>query len=129
MPGRPLSERVSAPRGRSRSPGRYQDSDDAADRGIDRYVPGGRGGNRNRSPLPRRRGGGRRAGARHETGGDRGQAEGGRGGNRRPKKTQEELDAEMADYFTANNADSNAAPAAPAATNGAAAADDIDMIE
>lgn len=136
MPGRPLSERVSRPsgRGRSRSPGRNQDVDDAAERGIDRYVPG----SRNRSP--RRRGdrggggGGRRPGARHETGGGRGQqSDGPRGGARRPKKTQEELDAEMADYF-GGNGDSSAAPAAAPANNsapaaGAAGGDDIDMIE
>ncbi|KAH6692320.1 RNA binding domain-containing protein [Plectosphaerella plurivora] len=137
MPSRPLSERVSRPsgRGRSRSPGRNQDIDDAAERGIDRYVPG----SRNRSP--RRRGdrgggggGGRRPGARHETGGGRGQqSDGPRGAGRRPKKTQEELDAEMADYF-GGNGDSSAAPAAAPANNsapaaGAAGGDDIDMIE
>ncbi|KAH7376505.1 RNA binding domain-containing protein [Plectosphaerella cucumerina] len=132
MPGRPLSERVSRPsgRGRSRSPGRNQDIDDAAERGIDRYVPG----SRNRSPRRRERGGGgRRPGARREGGGRGQQSDGPRGGNRRVKKTQEELDAEMADYF-GGNGDSSAAPAAAPATSNAPAApaaggDDIDMIE
>jgi len=115
--------------------------------GVDRYEPGGRD---SRSPMPGRRGGGgrerggRRPGARREESG-RG---GGRGGRRddgkpaggpRPKKTAEELDAEMEDYFgggggggagaeTNNGQQQNgggAAPAAPAAVGD----DDIDMIE
>ena len=54
-----------------------------------------------------------------------------RGRDGRPKKTAEELDADMADYFNPN-------PAAPAAEKGANtgaaapaadAGDDIDMIE
>ncbi|PTB65314.1 RNA-binding domain-containing protein, partial [Trichoderma citrinoviride] len=147
MPGKPLSERISAPGGRSRSlsPHRRYDEEDAARRGIDRYVPGG---SRSRSPMPPRRGGGRRPGARREGGGrDQDAARGGRqgggnGGNGRaartntprPKKTQEELDAEMEDYFNANGG--AAEPAAEAAAeasapNGEAAApanaDDIDM--
>ncbi|KAH7329297.1 hypothetical protein B0I35DRAFT_419892 [Stachybotrys elegans] len=141
MPGKPLSERISAPSGRSRSmsPGRRYDDDEAARRGIDRYIPGG--GSRSRSPMPRRRGGGgggRRPGARREGGGREEGQRGGRG-NARSKKTQEELDAEMEDYFGGGGgnagvapAESSAAPAAatstaaPAAT---AAIDDIDMIE
>lgn len=142
MPGRPLAERISAPGGRSRSmsPGRRYDVDEAAERGIDRYVPGSRG-NRSRSPMPRRRGnggggGGRRPGARRDGGRDGGRdQEGGRGGRSgrdgRTRKTQEELDAEMADYFGGGNS----GEAAPQPNGGAAAAavpaanDDIDMIE
>ncbi|ORY66320.1 uncharacterized protein BCR38DRAFT_366782, partial [Pseudomassariella vexata] len=95
MPGRPLADRITVPSGRSRSlsPNRYADND----RNIDRYVPGG--GRRSRSPLPRRRGGGRRPGARREGGAHSGQNEERKGREGRPKKTQEELDAEMADYF------------------------------
>jgi len=71
--------------------------------------------------MPRRRDG-RRPGARRERG-DRG----GRGGERlakdgRPKKTQEELDAEMEDYWGAKeNGDGPAVETAPL--------DDVDMIE
>ncbi|OLN88779.1 THO complex subunit 4B [Colletotrichum chlorophyti] len=133
MPGRPLSERISAPGGRSRSlsPGRKYDVDEAASKGIDRYVPG----TRSRSPMPRRRGGGggRRPGARRE--GTRDQQDGGRGGRTgrdgRARKTQEELDAEMADYFGGNSGET--APqqngGADAAAPIAAANDDVDMIE
>ncbi|KAM0252133.1 hypothetical protein ACHAQJ_007873 [Trichoderma viride] len=154
MPGKPLSERISAPGGRSRSlsPPRRYDEEDAARRGIDRYVPGA--GSRSRSPMPPRRGGGggRRPGARREGGGrDQDPARGGRGGRGgggggggraertntpRPKKTQEELDAEMEDYFNAHGgAAEPAAESAPeaAAPSGETAApvhiDDIDMIE
>ncbi|CAM1505670.1 Fc.00g113070.m01.CDS01 [Cosmosporella sp. VM-42] len=131
MPSRPLAERISAPSGRSRSlsPRRRYDEDDAASKGIDRYVPGK--GSRSRSPMPRRRGG-RRPGARRE-GGGRDQQEGGRGGranNPRTKKTQEELDAEMEDYFGGGSAPAPEpanGTSAPAAT--VAAIDDIDMIE
>ncbi|OAQ70522.1 RNA binding protein [Pochonia chlamydosporia 170] len=135
MPGRPLAERISAPgaggRARSTSPRRRVEEEDVARKGIDRYIPGGR----SRSPAPRRGGtrGGRRPGARRE-GRDNNNNEGGRGGrgNPRGKKTQEELDAEMADYFGGGGNDSAAATGAPA--NGAASApavanDDIDMIE
>lgn len=148
MPGKPLSERISAPGGRSRSlsPRRY-DEEDAARRGIDRYVPGG---SRSRSPMPPRRGGGgRRPGARREGGGrDQDAARGGRGGRGnggnggsdraartntpRLKKTQEELDAEMEDYFNANGgAPEPAAEAAAPSEEATAPAnpDDIDMIE
>jgi len=102
-PSRSLFERIeqeSAParggRRRSISPTRE---------GIDRYVPG----QRNRSPVNRRgtgtpREGGRRPGARRENsgrparGGRRGDGEGKPSGAR-PKKTAEELDAEMNDYW------------------------------
>lgn len=148
MPGRPLAERISAPgsRNRSQSPRRRYEGDDASRKGIDRYTPGQ--GGRPRSPMPRRRGGnggdrgGRRPGARRE-GNDSGR-EDGRGGrnNQRSKKTQEELDAEMADYFgggNAQSADSTNDTAAPATSTTQAAAsvqapaqapvDDMDMIE
>lgn len=142
MPGRPLADRISAPRGgrsRSMSPGRRYDEDDAARRGIDRYVPGR--GSRSRSPAPRRRGGGgggnggRRPGARREPGAggrDNESGRGGRGSARPSKKTQEELDAEMADYFgggSAPAADSEAQPANGASTAAAPTGDDVDMIE
>ncbi|KAF4955508.1 hypothetical protein FGADI_4481 [Fusarium gaditjirri] len=145
MPGRPLAERISSPgERRSHSPHRRYDDDDAARRGIDRYVPGQ---GPRRSPMPRQGGrgrgqGGRRPGARRD-GRDGGRdQEGGRGGrgNPRGKKTQEELDAEMADYFgggdDAQAAEPDdqrgAAPAqteAPAQNQAHAATDDIDMIE
>lgn len=143
MPGRPLEERVSLPGGRARShspQGRYT-QEDAVRKGIDRYIPGQ--GSRSRSPAPRRRGG-RRPGARREGGGrgDQNNSKGeevGRGarGNPRSKKTQQELDAEMADYFgggEGGQAEANGAPAA-AGTDGnaqvaaVAATEDIDMIE
>ncbi|KAK6227046.1 RNA binding protein [Colletotrichum tabaci] len=154
MPGRPLAERISVPGGRSRSmsPGRKYDVDEAASRGIDRYVPGNRSGNRSRSPIPRRRGGGgggRRPGGRREGGGRDSGRDGGRDGGRdqegarggrsgregRTRKTQEELDAEMADYFGGGNAGETApqpnggATAAAATPAVPATNDDIDMIE
>ncbi|TQS33264.1 hypothetical protein Golomagni_06399 [Golovinomyces magnicellulatus] len=141
MPGRPLAERVS---------GRRYDEDEAARRGIDRYIPGERP--RSRSPGPRRRNGGgngnrgdgRRPGARRDAA-KRDENKDGARGNPRPKKTQEELDAEMDDYFTGDTNTGNgdaAAPAAPAVADAPAAApaaasgeaaapqgDDVDMIE
>ncbi|OTB06426.1 hypothetical protein M426DRAFT_110594 [Hypoxylon sp. CI-4A] len=139
MPGRPLAERITRPR--SLSPRRNSDRN----RGVDSYVPGR--GSRSRSPLPRRRGGGggggggRRPGARREGGGNGGGNGNGNGTSTpngrertgrdgRPKKTQEELDAEMADYF--NPGSTEEAPAAEtggAAAAAAAAGDDVDMIE
>ncbi|KAL3588720.1 hypothetical protein FPOAC2_10879 [Fusarium poae] len=147
MPGRSLAERISSPGDRrSHSPHRRRDDDDAARRGIDRYVPGQ--GSR-RSPMPRGRGqgqvqgrgqGGRRPGARRDGREGGRDQEGGRGGrsNRASKKTQEELDAEMADYFGGDSAPAepanqqDAPPVqAPAAVQPQvqAATDDIDMIE
>ncbi|KAI0889127.1 RNA-binding domain-containing protein [Annulohypoxylon maeteangense] len=127
MPGRPLAERITRPR--SLSPRRNSDRD----RGVDRYVPGRV--SRSRSPLPRRRGngggggngGGRRPGARREAGTStpNGRERTGRDG--RPKKTQEELDAEMADYFNPSGSN-DAAPAAQTSAN-APVGDDVDMIE
>ncbi|KAL6924943.1 hypothetical protein FSST1_002217 [Fusarium sambucinum] len=139
MPGRSLAERISSPGDRrSHSPHRRRDDDDAARRGIDRYVPGQ--GSR-RSPMPRGRG--RRPGARRDGREGGRDQEGGRGGrgSRPSKKTQEELDAEMADYFGGDSAPAelaepanqqDAPPAqAPVAVQpqAQAAADDIDMIE
>jgi len=52
--------------------------------------------------------------------------------NGRPRKTQEELDAEMEDYWgNAHAAEASAAPAVTTAapTAAAVADDDIDMIE
>lgn len=132
MPGRPLSERITVPDDRSRSNSPARDlEEEAARKGIDRYVPGGSGA-RSRSPMPQRRG--RRPGGRRDA--PRGQDNRGgdnRGGNRggRTRKTQEELDAEMADYFNGGQGKEQAAePAAEQGTNGDAPAhDDIDMIE
>ncbi|KAI1744077.1 hypothetical protein F4680DRAFT_406120 [Xylaria scruposa] len=118
MPGRPLAERITRPR--SLSPN---------DRGIDRYVP--EGGRRSHSPRPRRRG--RRAGARRENGGENTGRTTGRDG--RPKKTQEELDAEMEDYFEKTSGNVAGAAAADTTTTAneshtkAQDADDVDMIE
>ncbi|KAI0458789.1 hypothetical protein F5B21DRAFT_459438 [Xylaria acuta] len=120
MPGRPLAERITRPR--SLSPN---------DRGIDRYVP--EGGRRSHSPRPRRRG--RRVGVRRENGGENTGRTTGRDG--RPKKTQEELDAEMEDYFekTGGNVAGVAAAAAATTTTAneshtrAQDVDDVDMIE
>lgn len=122
--GRPLSERITLGSGRSRSWSPNRDmEDEAARRNIDRYVPGGR---RSRSPMRnRRRGeGGRRPGGRRGGGIARG------GGERpardgRPKKTQEELDAEMEDYFTTQASGNGDGQAVVAQAAGA----DIDMIE
>lgn len=138
--GRPLADRISQPKHSGGDDDDDDEQDDnsrtslsaAARQGIDRYVPGGTSGgrlSRSRSPGSRRReggggggGGGRRPGERR--GGRGGQNGGGRdgqnnsdSGNRRPRKTQEELDAEMADYFVenSNGAVTQAATAADAA--------------
>lgn len=97
---------------------------------IDRYVPG----QSQRSPI-RRNGDGRRRGPRR----DRGDASGSSRGNARPRKTQEELDQEMDDYFAGNGnagagaADQETVPEEPQqiapATTAAAGDDDVDMIE
>ncbi|KAL2839909.1 hypothetical protein BJY01DRAFT_23064 [Aspergillus pseudoustus] len=104
---------------------RRSDVSKPAPENIDRYVPG------QRSPS-RRTGGGRRQGENREPRPR---------GNARPKKTQEELDQEMEDYWgTATTgaaggdaaveqaAPASAAAAAPVAT-APAGDDDIDMIE
>ncbi|KKZ67951.1 hypothetical protein EMCG_06383 [[Emmonsia] crescens] len=106
---------------------------------IDRYVPG------HGSPRRRGDGGGRGRGRRPgdvRNGQERNDSAAGSGrqaGNRRPKKTQEELDQEMEDYWGTTAAEPNnpngngngtnvdvASSAAPAST---ALDDDIDMIE
>lgn len=134
MPGKPLADRISAPGERRRN-----EDDDAARRGIDRYIPPG-GRTRSRSPGGGQRRGGRRPGARRDGGGrDGGGRDEGRGGrgNPRAKKSAQELDDDMADYFTGGNNDeaqadtaAAAVPAAPAAAPAAApTGDDVDMIE
>lgn len=145
---RSLFDRIDPPSRRDDGGRRRQRSDSPRKAGrlapdVDRYVPGGRRGG-SRSPVRRRgtpREGGRRPGAKREEGAG---GAGGRGGRKprtdeegrplvggRPRKTAEELDAEMNDYWGgANNGDGDAAPAAgngdaPAAENGGAG--DIDM--
>ncbi|KAI1430309.1 hypothetical protein F5Y12DRAFT_723129 [Xylaria sp. FL1777] len=116
VPSRPLADRITRPR--SLSPN---------DRGIDRYVP--EGGRRSHSPRPRRRG--RRAGARRDNGGESTGRPAGRDG--RPKKTQEELDAEMEDYFEKRSGNVSEQAATTTGANKdqseAQASDDVDMIE
>lgn len=149
-PRRSLFDRISGPdvrrrRARSASPIRHSDVTRPAPEGIDRYVPGQRG---RRSPVRRRgtpREGGRRPGARREPRPKK-DDEGHAMVQGRPRKTQEELDAEMADYWGGGNGEQTILQsqdrAAPIiedddATNGAAevmgtttaADDDIDMIE
>ncbi|KAF9893991.1 hypothetical protein FE257_008962 [Aspergillus nanangensis] len=114
--------------------GRYRRSDVSkpAPGNIDRYVPGGGQGQR-RSPGPR---------AGDNANGGRRQGDGGgrRTANGRPKKTQEELDAEMDDYWGGTSGGAGAAeketaskqqqPVQAATTSAPAAGDDdIDMIE
>ncbi|KAJ5609567.1 hypothetical protein N7528_010134 [Penicillium herquei] len=118
--------------------GRRSDVSKPAPEHIDRYIPGEQRGERSER-SPGRRGGGRRGGRDN-----RGRNE---NGGRRPRKTQEELDQEMEDYWGGNTGTDNAdkpaqeaqqtaAPAEPAAPVPAAAPaapapndDDIDMIE
>ncbi len=122
-------------RRRSESPRRR-----AAPPDVDRYVPPR--GPRSRSPIRRRgtpREGGRRPGERREDSGRGGR--GGRGGRTdddgrplvggRPRKTAEELDAEMENYWGSKGGEKTNGAAAPAASTSAApiADDDIDMIE
>ncbi|KAJ5280168.1 RNA-binding domain-containing protein [Penicillium angulare] len=127
-------------RGR-RGRGRRNDTR-AAPGNIDRYVPGEQSPNRRGGAGGRRGGGGRDNGPRTENGGRR-------SGNARPRKTQEELDQEMEDYWGGNAGGEGAenqaaqeqqaapaetaAPVAEAAAPAAAAPahndDDIDMIE
>ncbi|EPS37896.1 hypothetical protein H072_8517 [Dactylellina haptotyla CBS 200.50] len=85
----------------------------ARELGIDRYIPGERNGSRDRRGPPRRGGmGGERERHRGDRGGRGGRGGGGRGGRNnegeektggtnRPRKTAEELDAEMNDYWGA----------------------------
>jgi len=87
---------------------------------IDRYIPGGD----SRSSSHR---GGRRPGERRERAAR--DPEGPKVVNGRPRKTAEELDAEMDNYWTsAGNAQGeNGGESAPAAP--AQGGDDVDMIE
>nr|POF22218.1 hypothetical protein CFP56_36303 [Quercus suber] len=118
--------------------------------GLDRYVPGGARGSR--SPIRRRgvpRDVGRRPGVRREDNGREGRGGGGaRGGRRggrtddegrpivggRPKKTADELDAEMEDYWGSKAANGNGEGAQNSGGNETAGdstavvpIDDIDM--
>lgn len=142
-PSRSLFDRVE--RRRSESP-RRNDGRTASDR-VDRYVPRDRADSRPRSPRPRspaRRGGLR--GARRGRGAPRTDPEGRSMVGGRPRKTTDDLDAEMADYWggkekagaEAGTATTNAQAAGngaatndftPAAATSAALDDDIDMIE
>ena len=142
-PGRSMLDRIERPR-RSASPEkgtRRSDTRKPAPEHIDRYVPGEDDRPR-RSPLPRRGGreGGRRPGQRREQG--RRNNKDGDGHmlvQGRPRKTMEELDAEMQDYWGTDDAPSaakgtgdvenntnGAVNGAPAVT---AADDDIEMVE
>ncbi|KAL8642959.1 MAG: hypothetical protein Q9228_000403 [Teloschistes exilis] len=122
-PSRSLFDRIEDPRfgsgsrnrggrSRSRSPGKPRRSDVSkpAPDGVDRYVPPPGGGARSstaRSRSPRRRGG--------DTSGHRLRGAERRGGREnagaRPRKTQEELDREMDDYWgpTASQGDGGVA--------------------
>jgi THO complex subunit 4 len=133
--GRSLADRITRPR--SASP-RDSAGGPSRGRGGDSYVPG-RNNSRSRSPPPRRREGGRRPGDRRGGGGGGGGGgRGPRGGSGtpragrdgRPRKTQDELDAEMANYFGGSKGGESAEPAANGPTAAAAAQDDddIDMI-
>lgn len=132
---RPRDDRSMSPEdnadGRRRRGGRAHRSDvtKPAPDNIDRYVPG----QRSHQRSPNRRGGGRRGGRDNRSQ----QTDGSnRRSNARPRKTQEELDQEMEDYWGgANNGGEAAAPAqdtpqqtAPA-PSAPVADDDIDMIE
>ncbi|OQE19414.1 hypothetical protein PENSTE_c015G00435 [Penicillium steckii] len=133
----PGSDHGDGSRRRRGGPGRGRRSDvtKPAPEHIDRYVPGER--------SPNRRAGGRRGGRDNR---QRNTENGGRRtGNARPRKTQEELDQEMEDYWGGNDAPAETtaaqpeqavaqpAPAetaaAPAAAAPVTADDDIDMIE
>lgn len=144
-PSRSLFERIDDPRfgsgsrtrggrSRSRSPGKPRRSDVSkpAPDGVDRYVPPPEGRSRMRSRSPRRRAdivGGRGRGGRERRGG--------RNENlgARPRKTQEDLDKEMEDYWGPAAGQNESAAAATAAQNGVAASatpaavgdEDVDM--
>jgi len=139
----PGGARVEQSDGRRRG-GRVRRSDVSkpAPENIDRYIPGERG---DRSP---RRNGGRRGGRDQRRNEPRNENGGRRTATGRPRKTQEELDQEMEDYWGGNAGTDNAekpaeqeqqtaAPVAAAATTTTTPAgpavpvndDDIDMIE
>lgn len=104
---------------------------------IDRYVPGQA---RSQSPRPRgtRGGVGRRPGVRRDDSARR-ERDSKPATKGRPRKTAEELDAEMADYWGGNENDAageqktavttGTSIAAPAAQTTVAVDEDIDMIE
>ncbi|KAL8673876.1 MAG: hypothetical protein Q9168_001696 [Polycauliona sp. 1 TL-2023] len=108
-------------RSRSRSPGKPRRSDVTrpAPEGVDRYVPSSGGGpSRVRSRSPRRRGGdagGRERGGR---GGGERRGGGGRDSGVRPRKTQEELDQEMEEYWGPSSGQPNGATATAGNQNG-----------
>lgn len=128
-----------------RSSGRRERRGRASKGGVDRYVPPGAR-DRDRSP-PRQR----RQRRRGDGGGERRERGGKQGTAARPRKTQEELDQEMEDYWNTTSNDPVAATGALPAQESAAAAvpgeaypaqtiapqeagageqfDDIDMIE
>jgi THO complex subunit 4 len=146
-PRRSLFDRIEQPaprrrRARSDSPVRRRHSDVSkpAPENIDRYVPGEDSGRERERERERRRSPRRRTELRGGRGSRRpGDRRGGRGLQRdpeghplvqgRPRKTVNELDAEMDDYWrkgeTEDNGTANGAQAAPASHND----DDIDMIE
>ena len=149
-PGRSLFDRVEMPgagrlgggRSRSRSPDapRRTDTSKPPPDGVDRYIPpaGGSRRRRSRTRSPHRRGPTGRVKSPIQGRGGRGRGEererGSRMVNGRPRKTQEELDREMEDYWGSKaeengvvNGDANGEReevAAPAVVED----DDIDMI-
>jgi THO complex subunit 4 len=122
---------------------RRSDISKPAPDGIDRYVPGqdDRRSSSRRGYGPRE--GGRRPGERRERGGERAPRDGRDNDghklvNGRPRKTQEELDAEMDDYWGSSGAANGAASTngvapptsnAPAVQVTAVGDEDTDMIE
>ncbi|OJD32342.1 rna binding domain-containing protein [Diplodia corticola] len=146
-PSRSLFERIEGGRSnRSLSPDRPRHSDTTkpAPAGIDRYVPGEDDGRRLSPPRRRGDGGRREAGRRpgerrQQPRGKKPDGEGKPAVGGRPRKTVEELDAEMADYFGGGGEDESAgghasngagAAASTAPANSAPAnIDDIDMVE
>jgi THO complex subunit 4 len=149
--GTRLEDRIGTRRD-DHSPGRHRDVSSRTPEGIDRYVPrNGRDSSRSARPAPTASRDGRRPGD-NRRGSERGRR-GGRGGRRtdeaghavsgaRPRKTQEELDAEMADYWGEETEQAQPNPEASArasnangglangnVTRAAPADDDIDMIE
>ncbi|KAH0538702.1 hypothetical protein FGG08_004719 [Glutinoglossum americanum] len=130
-PSRSLFDRISDPATRSRSLSpdrnpfiRHSDVSKPPPGHIDRYIPG----QRTRSPFPARRGGGtggRRPGSRRD---EKEKGSGRLGKDGRPRKTQEELDAEMEDYF--GGKDEGEGIAETGNSIGTATADgDVDMVE
>lgn len=121
--GRRRGRRSESPVARERRDDRRSDVTRPPPEHIDRYVPGDRA--RSRSPLPARRG--ERGQGRGPRGGDA------RGGGRdrdsrpavqgRPRKTAEELDAEMNDYWGSAGAEKQAGETS--AANGAAPASEV----